>query len=54
MVECQRCWKCLRDKYVQELQKVKNGKSSEQNNYGLLLNIDWLQPYHVAYSVGVI
>ena len=24
------------------------------NNYGLLLNIDWLQPYkHIEYSVGV-
>lgn len=28
---------------------------SECNNYGLLLNIDWLQPYkHTEYSVGVI
>lgn len=28
---------------------------SECNNYGLLLNVDWLQPYkHVQYSVGVI
>ena len=27
---------------------------SEYNNYGLLLNIDWLQPYkHIEYSVGV-
>ena len=27
---------------------------SNQNNYGLLLNIDWLQPYkHLEYSVGV-
>ena len=27
---------------------------SECNNYGLLLNIDWLQPYkHLEYSVGV-
>ena len=26
----------------------------EYNNYGLLLNIDWLQPYkHIEYSVGV-
>ena len=25
-----------------------------KNNYGLLLNIDWLQPFkHVTYSVGV-
>lgn len=28
---------------------------SECNSYGLLLNIDWLQPYkHTEYSVGVI
>lgn len=28
---------------------------SECNNYGLLLNIDWLQPFkHITYSVGVI
>ena len=28
---------------------------SECNNYGLLLNIDWLQPFkHLTYSVGVI
>lgn len=28
---------------------------SEPHNYGLLLNVDWLQPYkHVEYSVGVI
>ena len=28
---------------------------SECNNYGLLLNVDWLQPYeHVQYSVGVL
>ena len=27
---------------------------SGQNNYGLLLNVDWLQPYeHVQYSLGV-
>jgi len=27
---------------------------SGSNNYALLLNIDWLQPYkHVVYSVGV-
>ena len=27
----------------------------EPHNYGLLLNVDWLQPYkHVKYSVGVI
>ena len=28
---------------------------SQRNNYGLLLNVDWFQPYkHVQYSVGVI
>ena len=28
---------------------------SQCNNYGLLLNIDWLQPFdHITYSVGVI
>ena len=28
---------------------------TEPHNYGLLLNVDWLQPYkHVEYSVGVI
>ena len=28
---------------------------SNQNNYGLLLNIDWLEPFeHVTYAVGVI
>ena len=28
---------------------------SECYNYGLLLNIDWLQPYkHIQYSVGVL
>lgn len=28
---------------------------SENNNYGLLLNVDWLQPYkHITYSVGVV
>ena len=28
---------------------------SNPNNYGLLLNIDWLQPFeHINYSVGVI
>lgn len=28
---------------------------SSRNNYGLLLNIDWLQPFeHITYSVGVI
>lgn len=28
---------------------------SECNNYGLLLNVDWFQPYdHIEYSVGVI
>ena len=28
---------------------------SESNNYGLLLNVDWVQPYkHITYSVGVV
>ena len=28
---------------------------SQRNNYGLLLKVDWLQPYkHIEYSVGVI
>ena len=28
---------------------------TERHNYGILLNVDWLQPYkHIEYSVGVI
>ena len=28
---------------------------SAPNNYGLILNVDWFQPFeHITYSVGVI
>lgn len=28
---------------------------SENNNYGLLLNVDWIQPFkHITYSVGIV